>query len=366
MTSPSDSRSKVQRQALDLLSRIFIAAAAVGAAWILGHFLNVLQDVLIPLAIAGILAYLLHPVVNLVQRVIRPRFWAVAALFVLIAGLLTAAGFFLGPLLYNETQHLVTVAPQLLSRLWDQLYHFLTQNSGPLGNMGEALKSHLDAAASKLAGGMGTIFHTVGLALGLVFIPFFLFYFLVCQPRIEKGWRNYLPIKDPRLKQEAVVIIEQTNKYLVSFFRGQIVVAVTDGLLLAIGLTIVRLDYGLALGAAAMVLTVIPYFGIITVGLAAGLVSFYQQGGGAQQVLLTLAVFAIVQTLENTVISPQVMKQRIGLHPMTIIVSILVWSNLLGGFLGALLAIPLTATLKVLLTRYGLIHPGDATTVDRA
>jgi predicted PurR-regulated permease PerM len=99
-------------------------------------------------------------------------------------------------------------------------------------------------------------------------------------------------------------------------------------------------------------LSIVPYLGVVSSLVPALLVAYSQTNGNWGYVLLTAGVFCVVQLCEGMFISPKIMGDRTGLHPLTIIVSILVWSILLGGLLGAILAVPLTATLKVLLNRY--------------
>jgi predicted PurR-regulated permease PerM len=121
--------------------------------------------------------------------------------------------------------------------------------------------------------------------------------------------------------------------------------------LYTIGFILIGLPYALLLGVLATCLTIIPFLGAITtcvLALAISIVAF----GDWQHPALVLAVFAVVQTLEGFVIQPKIMGDRVGLHPVTIIVALMVGTTLLGGILGGILAIPLAAVLRVLLARY--------------
>jgi len=128
-------------------------------------------------------------------------------------------------------------------------------------------------------------------------------------------------------------------------------VAICDGILYGIGFLIIGLPYAVLIGVAAIFLTIIPFLGAIIVFLTALVISFAQSGGW-QQPLSVLVVFGIVQTLEGLVISPKIMVNRVGLHPVTIIIAVMVGTTLLGGLLGGILAIPLTAVLRVVMARY--------------
>jgi predicted PurR-regulated permease PerM len=134
---------------------------------------------------------------------------------------------------------------------------------------------------------------------------------------------------------------------IVAFFRGQLIVAFLQGVLFAIGFSVVGLKYGFIIGMVLGFLNIIPYLGSI-IGLATALpLAFFQSGGGLIRVVLVIVVFAIVQAIEAYLLTPKVMGDRTGLHPMVIIVAIFFWGSALGGITGMILAIPLTAFLVV-------------------
>lgn len=132
-----------------------------------------------------------------------------------------------------------------------------------------------------------------------------------------------------------------------AFFRGQIIIAFLQGLLFAIGFTAVGLKYGAVLGFALGFLNVIPYLGSM-VGLSITLpLAYFQDGGGLVTLCCVIAVFLVVQSIEGYILTPKIMGDRTGLHPMAIIFAIFFWGTALGGILGMILAIPLTAFLVV-------------------
>jgi predicted PurR-regulated permease PerM len=141
------------------------------------------------------------------------------------------------------------------------------------------------------------------------------------------------------------------NDCLIAFFRGQVLVAICDGILYTIGFFCVGVPFAFLLGAMAIVLTMIPFLGAMVTCVAALIIAFAQYGDW-QHPALVLVVFAIVQILEGVVISPKIMGDRVGLHPLTIIIAVMIGTTLMGGILGGILAIPLTAALRALLVRY--------------
>jgi predicted PurR-regulated permease PerM len=134
---------------------------------------------------------------------------------------------------------------------------------------------------------------------------------------------------------------------VVAFFRGQLIIAFLQGVLFALGFSLVGLRYGLVLGLALGFLNVIPYLGSM-LGLAISLpLALFQPRGGLHLLAAVLAVFVVVQLVEGYVLTPRVMGDRTGLHPVAIIVSVFFWGSALGGILGMILGIPLSAFLVV-------------------
>jgi predicted PurR-regulated permease PerM len=128
-------------------------------------------------------------------------------------------------------------------------------------------------------------------------------------------------------------------------------VAICDGVLYGAGFAIIGLPYAALIGFMAVFLTMIPFLGAIVTCVTALVIALVTSGGWTQPVLV-LVVFGIVQALEGTVISPKIMGDRVGLHPVTIIIAVMAGTTLLGGILGGVLAIPLTAAARVLMFRY--------------
>jgi predicted PurR-regulated permease PerM len=236
-------------------------------------------------------------------------------------------------------------------------------NNAPPALFGGAIASqNLQTAAGLLAQGIGSVGPWLwgqkarlaswfGVLAGLALIPVYTFCFLLEKQRISSTWTDYLPVTDSRFKQELVFVLSSINNYLIAFFRGQVLVAICDGVLYGIGFLAIGLPYAVLIGAIAIVLTMIPFLGAIVTCCTAVVIAFAQFGDWLHP-LLVLGVFASVQTLEGLVISPRIMGGRVGLHPVTIIIAVMVGTTLLGGLLGGILAIPLTAALRVAMFRY--------------
>jgi predicted PurR-regulated permease PerM len=372
--------------------------------WGLGWVIQQLSVVLLPLAVAGVIACLLDPVVNALERRGVPRARAILCVFAIaVAGLLALAGSVV-PLLVRETRQLVQNTPKYVSAaqakvegwinnpaaplrrlLPDRLPFFSRTNAVPTPHAAaetaathvppagppdaakeswtpaidaETLKSVTDwlarmlpKAGSWLFGQVSKVASWFGMAAGLALIPVYVFYFLYEKSGIERNWTDYLPLANSAFKDELVFVLRSINDCLITFFRGQVLVAICDGVLYTIGFFLVGLPYGFLLGAVATVLTMIPFLGAIVTCVAALAIALVQFGDWLHP-LLVLAVFAVVQTLEGLVISPKIMGDRVGLHPLTIIIAVMVGTTLMGGIIGGILAIPLTAVLRTLMFRY--------------
>lgn len=205
--------------------------------------------------------------------------------------------------------------------------------------------------AGWLLGQVGKVASWVGVLAGLALIPVYAFYFLLEKSSIERRWTDYLPVANSWYKDELVWLLRNINDALIVFFRGQVLVAICDGFLYAVGFVLIGLPYGLLLGLVATVLTVIPFLGA-TITCVMALIIAVIQFGDWQHPLLVLGVFLVVQTVEGWVIQPKIIGDRVGLHPVTIIIALLIGTTLMGGILGGLLAIPATAVLRALMFRY--------------
>jgi predicted PurR-regulated permease PerM len=195
-----------------------------------------------------------------------------------------------------------------------------------------------------------------GVLIGLALVPVYAFYFLLQKHAISRKWTAYLPLGRSALKDELVFILRSINDYLIAFFRGQVLVAICDGILYTIGFLAIGLNYAFLIGFFAILLTIIPFIGAFIICTTAVILAFVQFGDWLHP-LLVLGVFGIVQFLEGFVIQPKILGERVGLHPLTIIIAVVAGTTLLGGLLGGILAIPLTAAMRVLMFRYVWTKP---------
>src|SRR5688572_581505 len=349
---------------------IFLAVLAL-IFWALGWALQRLTPVLLPLAIAGILAYLLDPLVDLLEKRRVPRGWGIILVYLLGVGIVAGASAMVIPRLVIETKNLVQQVPtygdtitkrfqlwkansrigKKLGELWDTNKFQEVWDTELSKTVQDALSKLAPTVSSWLVAQMSRVASWFGLLVGIAMVPVYLFYLLLEKRGISGKWTNYLPIHESKWKTESVFIIQQINDYLILFFRGQVLVALCDGILLTIGFLAIGLDYAFLLGMVAGVLSIVPFLGV-AISIIPAIVLAVVQFNDWLHPVLVLGVFAVVQFLEGFVISPKIMGDRVGLHPLTIILAVMIGTTLMGGIIGGILAIPLTAALRVLMFRY--------------
>jgi predicted PurR-regulated permease PerM len=422
---PTRFQQKTLWNAATGVSILILGSLFAGLIWLTGTVFGLLQPVLVPLLVAGIIAYLLDPVVRWLEKRGMKRLWAVICVFLALLISASLLGMALLPgikrgrvMLKDVMGHLPaktqTVTPQATSteagdaplieenpHLAPQLARFLhdlrkDHAANPIGwaltettDAGEPIAYANGAPAATdleffwrtrigrmLYESKDTIFETghrwlrtgtskalgfLGLILGMIMVPVYLFFFLKDSAAIRNHWQDYVPLKASRFKTELVSCLSEINGYLISFFRGQVLVALIDGVLVGISLEIYNLPYGFLIGIFMAILGIIPYIGNILCLIPACIIGYLHALGAPDlsfglspmtYVFGILAIFIGVQQINSLVTAPKIVGDSVGLHPLTVIFSMLFWSLLLGGFVGALLAVPLTAAMKVLFRRY--------------
>ena len=377
---PSDFQKAVTWKAITGVSIAIIFLLLISSIFILGKFLNILQPVLVPVAIAAILSYLLSPLVHWIRkkalrehklsrtRAILLVYSALTIFFTVIALMVIIPASSQLNELIQDREKIIKNAQKKLSSFSNVIESFNASSDKttiqPDKTDDEAINNLLwnklvdwiknPETSQKLVGFLGKTANgfvgVLGYALGLILVPVYLFFFLRDSAFIERNWDMIIPLKDSTLKDEIVSVIKEINGYIVAYFRGQVLVSVIDGALTGIILMLLGLDYALVIGVSLAIFGVIPFVGFIITAIPALLIAAGQDGGPGP--LWVLIVFIAVQQFDGFFIQPKIVGESVGLHPLTVIFSVLCWSLLIGGILGALLAVPLTASIKVLFRRY--------------
>ena len=346
--------------ALTLLAFLAAAALLIGAVAALGWLVNFFSSVLWPLAAAGVLALILRPLIEVLESRLRlRRLMAVVLLYGVVLVFATGALVLLLPPLVSQLIDFVSYLPTLwddaqqsLSARFPQWVALTQSVFGDSGSrhLNETLaaegKTILSQAVPSLRAAGGGVLGVFAFATHIAIVPVYLFFFLlVRRGEPTEQIPTHLNFLSPGVREDVVFLVREFIAIVESFFRGQIVIGLIMGLLLGLGFTLVGLKFGFALGVALGVLNIVPYLGTI-LGLAVALpLAFFQPGGGWSLLGLVLLVKVLVQCVEGWVLTPKIMGDRTGLHPVAIIVAIFFWATAFGGVLGMLLAIPLTAFL---------------------
>lgn len=323
----------------------------VGAALVIFAALRWLGSALTPFLVGAALAYLGTPVVNRLQRRGVPR--AVSTLLVILfIGLLLAALFFvLIPLVQSElvtitrrvpdlfAQFTARVAPILEEKFgvtlaldFDSLREFVTENAQEARDLSAKLLSGVKTGSAIV----------LTILVNLALIPVVMFYLL-------RDWNMLLERVDElvplRWRPKVRSIAREVDSVLAEFLHGQLLVMLALAIYYVIGLSIVRLDHALAIGILTGVLVFIPYVGF-GLGFMLGLLAALLQWHGFPAFFAVLAVYGIGQLLENYVLVPLLVGDRIGLHPLAVIFALLAFGEVFG-FAGVLMALPVSAMLLV-------------------
>ena len=350
----------------DRIVRIIITAGFLfGVIWLLGY----LSDVLIPFAVAFLLAYLMNPLVQLVQKKIPNR---AAAVFISLLAVSIAAvflGWVIIPMIGKEVAHMGTILSELVNNT-DLTQRATNMLPADLWQFIKDLASRPDiqdlfktdrfwktagAAANKLLPGVwGVITGTAHFVMGLVglgIIALYLIFLLLDYRAVSSGWRELIP---PAYRESFIGFVADFESAMSSYFRGQAAIAFICGILFAIGFTLIGLPLGILLGLFIGLLNMIPYLQLIGFIPAVLLALFHslETGTNIWVVLgLTGVVFAVVQLIQDAILTPKIMGKVTGMNPAMIMLSLSIWGKLLG-LLGLIIALPMTYLLLVYYRRF--------------
>ncbi len=321
----------------------------------LGVLLYWLAPVLTPFLFAALLAHIAHPAVSRLAVWRIPRTLSVILIFLVLILVFTVLVLVLVPQIHLQISRFAAKLPGYLDWLQQTLQQtlapWLERNLGvPLVLDGETLKGTIQQHWKELGGALGAVMGALtrsGLGLlgwlfNLVLIPVVTFYLLRDWDRILERTEGLLP---PRWRRPVARLAGEIDAVLGSFLRGQLTVMTLLACFYSLGLWWIGLDLALPIGILAGLVSFVPYLGFVT-GLlcaaAAALLQFQEAGA----LIGVVAVFGLGQALEGMVLTPYLVGERIGLHPVAVIFAVLAGGQLFG-FFGVLLALPAAAAIAV-------------------
>jgi predicted PurR-regulated permease PerM len=313
-----------------------------------------LRTVLTPFFVALTLAYLLDPVVQGLERLRLPRGAACILVLLGVVGIITALMLVIYPAVSVELETLISEIPHYLATLQEWLTPLIKRVSqmDPArisGLLQEILQRFeglplqiLRTLSGLVVSTLATLGGILSLALNVFVIPVATFYFLRDFSRMREAFPTFLPVS---YRQWVMAKLAEIDRLLSSFVHGQLMVALILMVLYSIGLTIVGTPSSFMFGILTGTANIVPFMGLIVGFLPATLLTFLRYYDW-QHPVGVVAVFAAVQLIEGNLVTPKIVGERLGLHPVVVLLAVLVGGEIFG-FLGILLAVPTTAVIKV-------------------
>lgn len=318
--------------------------AALAAAGL--YFLYLVRGIFLSLALAILLVYLINPVVVAVEKKGTPRVWAIAMVYLVLTILFVSLILYGMPYFLDQMNNLAEALPRYIreaQRLVENLQAGYARAGIP-----ESLRNLIDQRLVNLEGYLVALFNGIaegilglaGYLLNVLLAPVLAFYLLRDAEVIKARTVHFIPA---RLRDDALRLGHEIDRVLNNFVRGYLLVGVIVGALTAGALSLLGLEFAIMLGIFAGLMEFIPYFGPFIGAVPAVALAAIQSWWLALKVVL---VFVVIQQLESIVISPKILGNKVGVHPVLVILALLAGGQLYG-LVGVLVAVPIVAVLKV-------------------
>lgn len=326
-------------------------AAWAGAGFALIGLFWLLSPILAPFAVAAVLAYICDPIVNWMAARRVPRAAAVLLVITTIALVLVTLTLILVPMIYREAVTLIQRLPDLVELFNERVSPLLREHLGirlqlDAGQARRWLAQHANAAQDVIPILLGHIksggLAVIGLIANLFLIPVVMFYLLQEWPRILDGLQHVVP--RPWLER-TMRVIRDIDSVLSEFLRGQLSVMLLLAVFYSVGLWLAGLNFALPVGVITGLLVFIPYVGFGG-GLVLAILAALLQGDGWAPLIGVAVVYSLGQLIESFGLTPYLVGERIGLHPLAVIFALMAFGQLFG-FVGVLIALPASAALLV-------------------
>jgi sporulation integral membrane protein YtvI len=331
-----------------------LVLAAVLLIWFIWANRDELWNILVPFLIAFFISYLIAPPVKKLEAKGIPRRIGILIIYLAVISLVAAAVIFLLPLLFQNMKELAEMLPDIAARYtqyFDEMVSAIKYSkwsedikAAILDEIRTTLQMLQDMSAQLLRKAMEGVAGTMKLLLRTTVAMVIAYYFVKDAEKLKKSFFAMAP----RTWRES---LEETgaeiSKVFSRFIKGQVIVTLIVGVLEIIGLYIVGLDYAPILGIIGGIANIIPYFGPYIGAVPAVALAFIES---PLKALWTVLVFFIVQQIDNSVITPRIIRERMGLHPVATILVILAGGTFFGVF-GMLFAVPVTAVIRIILKR---------------
>lgn len=324
------------------------------------------RTVLFPFIVAFGIAYLLDPVIDRLEKSKINRTSAILLLLLLFFSFFFLLTALLGPVAIAQVEELSKAAPVYFESLVNKVKPILASlpqvEQGQveatlkdwLVSLGDLPPKIVKGLSASIWAGLSSVIGFVTLLINLVIIPVAAFYLLKDFDQIVGKINERIP---PRHRKETSRYFKKIDAVLSGFVRGQLIVALIMATMLSSGLLAVGAPMGLVIGVIAGLANVVPYLAVV-VGFVPAVLLTWLHFADWQHPLMVVGVFATAQALEGFVISPKVLEEAVGLHPVAIMAALLTGGHFFG-FLGILLAVPAAAVIKVLVEEFDILYRGS-------
>lgn len=349
----SDTTSSRRPYTFDRVIRIiFFVVGTIAAVWLL----NILRDVLLPFFVACLVAYLLEPLVKLNMRILhlKRRFLPVILTIIESLAVISLCCYFFIPYIVEECAQMAGIITRYASSqisipyVSQQIHEFIRDNI----NLDEVsrwltrdewtklIKHTLTSSWNFLSNSVAFI---ISVAAWLI-VLLYLFFIMLDYDNLNGFFRSLVPVRHRKM---VLKVFDDTKNAMNRYFRGQFTIAMIVGILFSIGFMIIGLPMAVVLGIFIGILNLVPYLQLISfpVTIVLCLVAYIATGVNFWTILIeALAVYVVVQLIQDMILTPKIMGKAMGLNPAIILLSLSVWGCLLG-FIGLIIALPLTTLL---------------------
>lgn len=314
-----------------------------------------LLRIMTPVLLAVIIAYLIYPIVLWLEEKKISRTWSILIIYFVSFGVITASIIFILPHLINNTKELMNTLPDIAMELRDNFNTFIRniKTSKWPSDIKESIFKEINngtyfaerVAMDTLKNYLWGIAKTATVALDLIIAMVIAYYLIKDAKSFRDGGLSLIPRK---WRNGVIGCCREINVVLSNFIQGQVLTALIVGIMITIGFFIIKLKYPLILGMIAGIFNIIPYFGPVIGAIPAIAVALIDS---PLKALWTAVIVVIIQQIENIFISPRIIEGRVGLHPVTTILAMLVGGEFFG-IVGMLISVPVAAVLKVIAKRW--------------
>lgn len=312
-------------------------------------FFYSVRKILFPFVLATILAYILNPLVEKLEQYKIKRIYGIIIVYFMVFGSLIMGGYYGFPVIIRQLTTLGETIPTYTSQIQQTLNSFYEnyQSFSIPVSLRESIDRNLltvqNTLVAQLSSIVSILFGLFSRILSFVIAPILSFYLLKDKEEICQVIIRTIPLSK---RSELLQLWDEIDSVLTNFIIGHLTVALIVGSCTALGLAIVGMDFPLLLGIITGITNIIPYFGPVIGGIPAVLLALLKS---QKLALYVIVVIIVVQQLESNLISPKVLGKSVGLHPLFVIFILLAGGEL-GGIVGMLIAVPLAAVLKIILT----------------